>query len=414
MRSQDTVSFISGRNGSGKTTVLRVIDALAKPDWAALEEIKFSKVSARLNGFDNQENITSTLNIEIDRTSEGNTLRAFDNESEITDAQVPSQQQNIAAILKVLEMQGVIWKATCGRHWASNINPHMTEKEVMDNHGQGIQVANEASKKLQPYLDKWNVSLYEVKRLYEAATTIRVNRSVQQAATLRSTVDNIPTKLQNIMERKDSEVMTSMQDREEQVLANLISFDQHNVPSVDVLNSQLAKINTARQNLNQIGLYANHPQIDVNLTNELSIELRHAVSDMLNELDRKLKPYSELLELIKIFEDMLQPTLRDIEIKIEKNYGLQFIASNGDHVQPCDLSSGQQQQLFLMFQIVFTGEHGQQFLIDEPEISMDYTWQTEIAERLERVAKVHRSKFILATHSPAVIAERWESANELN
>jgi predicted ATP-binding protein involved in virulence len=52
-------------------------------------------------------------------------------------------------------------------------------------------------------------------------------------------------------------------------------------------------------------------------------------------------------------------------------------------------------------------------LIDEPELSLHILWQQEFLRDLEEIIKIAGLDFLIATHSPQIIHDRWDLAVEL-
>jgi len=69
-----------------------------------------------------------------------------------------------------------------------------------------------------------------------------------------------------------------------------------------------------------------------------------------------------------------------------------------------DLSSGEQQILSLMIRICATAKRDTVILIDEPEISLHVRWQQQLPGLLSLIAKKFKCTFVVATHSPIIVA----------
>lgn len=69
------------------------------------------------------------------------------------------------------------------------------------------------------------------------------------------------------------------------------------------------------------------------------------------------------------------------------------------------LSSGEQQILILFSYIAFNSHDGRVFIIDEPELSLHIKWQEDFLEFLEKVTP-KETQLILATHSPILVNKK--------
>lgn len=68
------------------------------------------------------------------------------------------------------------------------------------------------------------------------------------------------------------------------------------------------------------------------------------------------------------------------------------------------LSSGEQQILTMVIKIVANVQRGTTVLLDEPEISLHVAWQRQLPHVLREFSRVLGCSFVVATHSPIVIA----------
>ncbi|WP_427195002.1 AAA family ATPase [Morganella morganii] len=83
-------------------------------------------------------------------------------------------------------------------------------------------------------------------------------------------------------------------------------------------------------------------------------------------------------------------------------------------IELSSLSSGEQNQIILLYNLIFKTNSYDLVLIDEPEISLHVAWQNQIIKNLERIMKVNNiEQFIVATHSPHVIDGNWNLTIDL-
>lgn len=75
------------------------------------------------------------------------------------------------------------------------------------------------------------------------------------------------------------------------------------------------------------------------------------------------------------------------------------------------LSSGEQQLLILFSYIAFTNKDGRLFIIDEPELSLHIWWQENFLEKLSDITP-KGTQLILATHSP-ILANKGKDKTRL-
>ncbi|WP_392434825.1 AAA family ATPase [Yersinia sp. HM-2024] len=151
----------------------------------------------------------------------------------------------------------------------------------------------------------------------------------------------------------------------------------------------------------------NHGGMDKAYTSVLSLYIEDALE--------KLRPYNELYNKVDLFVSLLNEKMLAFKsVKIGHNRGFYFISDAGDEIELENLSSGEQNQIVLFYDLIFNTKENSIVLIDEPEISLHVAWQKEFLDGLGKILKVnHIDKVILATHSPQVINGKWNLTIDL-
>ena len=121
---------------------------------------------------------------------------------------------------------------------------------------------------------------------------------------------------------------------------------------------------------------------------------------------------NELQERIETFMGIIAPKLRNKKFRIDRNNGFIFEKTNGNpgKLEPAALSSGEQHQLVLFYELIFKSEDNPLFLIDEPEISLHIEWQRQFLQDISKITNLGGYTFVIATHSPHIIHNRRDLA----
>ncbi|HAJ0576361.1 TPA: AAA family ATPase, partial [Escherichia coli] len=129
----------------------------------------------------------------------------------------------------------------------------------------------------------------------------------------------------------------------------------------------------------------------------------------------KLSPFQTLHQKIDLFESILkEKVLAFKKVMIDRDNGFYFKSHNGDVIDRNLLSSGEQNQIVLLFNLIFDFVSQKVILIDEPEISLHVAWQQTFLDSLKKIQKINKyEKVIIATHSPQVISKNWELTYDL-
>ena len=93
--------------------------------------------------------------------------------------------------------------------------------------------------------------------------------------------------------------------------------------------------------------------------------------------------------------------------------GISVTSSDGSMLDLEMLSSGEQHELVILYELLFRVPDNSFILFDEPELSLHVAWQEKFLEDLEEMAKISKFQVLLATHSPQIIGDRWDLTVEL-
>ena len=138
---------------------------------------------------------------------------------------------------------------------------------------------------------------------------------------------------------------------------------------------------------------------------KVSRELIGICSLFLTDLAQKLEYSTKLLLKIELFQKILNSHLAGKDTRISEAQGLEvYLKTNKKQIELKKLSSGEQHLIVLFHSLIFQTTEGGICLIDEPEISLNIDWQDQFIDTLKDVAKLIPLQFIVATHSPQIIA----------
>lgn len=136
--------------------------------------------------------------------------------------------------------------------------------------------------------------------------------------------------------------------------------------------------------------------------------IKTVLSLYLQDLNEKLAVYDDLLNKIETFQEIVGNKINNKDLHIQYDKGFYFSSKYGDkkELKLSELSSGEQHQIVLFYELIFLAETGTYYLIDEPEISLHVDWQRSFLDDISRVEKLRGHKFIIATHSPQIIGSK--------
>jgi len=179
------------------------------------------------------------------------------------------------------------------------------------------------------------------------------------------------------------------------------------------LKKELLKLERKRHDLIDVGILdkdATPYSIRGETMNECQINVLSFYADDINQ---KLQVYDEIYTKIKTLKDLCNSKFKFKEMHISKEKGFYFISNNNLTLPLSELSSGEQHEIVLNYELLFLTEPNSLVLIDEPELSLHVAWQIEYIDDLEEINKISKFHALIATHSPQIINGRWNLVDEL-
>ncbi|MCD4785861.1 MAG: AAA family ATPase [Candidatus Eremiobacteraeota bacterium] len=178
------------------------------------------------------------------------------------------------------------------------------------------------------------------------------------------------------------------------------------------LREELNNLEKRRRKLMDTGLLEKDEGVEIPM-GDIDSAKKEVLSLYINDTEEKLSIFDEMSDKIELMKTIINNHFSYKEMSISKEKGFVFTDNNGNIINPSDLSSGEQHQLVLLYAMLFEVNPGSMILIDEPEISLHVAWQKDFIRDLQRIAKMVNLDFLIATHSPQIINERWKLTVEL-
>lgn len=128
----------------------------------------------------------------------------------------------------------------------------------------------------------------------------------------------------------------------------------------------------------------------------------------MSDVDKRLGVFDALLQKAELFKDIINTRFLYKSFTLDKAHGFVFTNDKDVVLRPTSLSSGEQHELVLAYQLIFKVQPKALILIDEPELSLHVTWQHMFLDDLMRISKLVDLDFVIATHSPSIVHKRTD------
>ena len=132
-----------------------------------------------------------------------------------------------------------------------------------------------------------------------------------------------------------------------------------------------------------------------------------------SDAEKKLNIYNDTLDRLELFLEIINSRFQFKSISVSRVDGFFFTDIKGRHLTPENLSSGEQHELVLIYELLFRTKKDTLILIDEPEISLHIAWQKRFIKDLRRIISLTNFDAFLSTHSPQLIGRDMALAVQL-
>lgn len=133
--------------------------------------------------------------------------------------------------------------------------------------------------------------------------------------------------------------------------------------------------------------------------------LSEILSPYVSGLASRIEAQEETFRLISRFSDRLNSFFVDKSVSLDATEGLKLFAEPGHHpLEKSMLSSGEKQLLTLLCNAMATRDVSSIFIIDEPELSLNVTWQRKLIQTLLECVEGSSGQFLMASHSVELFA----------
>lgn len=410
------VTILTGVNGSGKTTILRMINFLFNKKMNELIKIPFTcfditfedDTSISISKFKKQVNSNSEYNRYV-----SNNVDYFDN--------LRSADKYVNALNIEMRSKGSIIDQFEFEEEKDNLenknkiiyfvtnkfdtNGNLSNRKLNQEKGKG--------KLIFSFLNNFKVNFIDTNRL-NSFRVENVDNSfnlddaiIKYSKELYEIINNSLRKYNQISKTIDSKFPvllfeSNFNDPNSKFLEEL-NNDQK---ILEMLNYEVLKANLLDNDINKIDIYKTEKEID---------NFRLGIySSYLKSMINKLMSLKELSNKINLFTGLVNSKLSNKKIQIDKDIGFFVKSLKSNSLIPLNLlSSGEQHLIVLYYSLIFNLNQNSIMLMDEPEISLHLSWQLSFLDDVVKISKLNKAMVMVATHSPEIIGSYTEFIHSL-
>jgi predicted ATP-binding protein involved in virulence len=239
----------------------------------------------------------------------------------------------------------------------------------------------------------------------------------------RSIVSAYSTELARVMQNKLTEYGVAAQSLDRTFPIRLFKEQSLSHFTDEHLKERLDELEVTRSSLIAVGLLDkdNDAEFQMQSENIFNDGTRNFLSVYIDDMEAKFSLFRDIQKRISLLRKIINHKFLYSykEINFDKHKGFTF-KSLSDHsesssatILPTDLSSGEQHELVLLYELLFKVKPNSLVLIDEPELSLHVGWQVEFLKDLQEIIKLTDVGILIATHAPSIIEDRWDLTVEL-
>lgn len=400
------VSFLSGRNGTGKTTILRALEGLFEGDVVKGCK-KFSAIELHYS-----DNVV----VEIENNAD-EILTRIRKAGEVFGEHL---QEPVSMRLKNFIQQGYLEVLDCG-HWRNTLSEgidgqHLRTPEEAVQSVESVLPASEAgeeTRRLNSYLGHINCRLVPANRLSDQEMLLRGNIHSSSLREQEKKLEAFWRGVQQELSIEYSKLISEAQRKANMAEGDLIRsiLSSPDNASQELLTKKLEELEPLREmasrlspGLGKIGEGINVDEFGPQRWGELLAYCQ-------NSIDR-LSKFSSVYRLVELFESFINEAFDRLAVSLEYGRLVARRKYDGMDLHLERLSSGEKHIILLAYFIFFKHPRETLILIDEPELSMHAAWKNNLVDKLEEVATLRGVRFLLATHSSLILRGRSEINNE--
>lgn len=179
------------------------------------------------------------------------------------------------------------------------------------------------------------------------------------------------------------------------------------------LRKRLASLEQHRTRLTDAGLLDKSDDSALIPEKNINDITRRILTEYVNDAEKKLKVFDALLARIELLVQIINKRFQFKSLSVSRDSGFVLRDIHEKPVNIEHLSSGEQHELVLVYDLLFNTKVDTLLLIDEPEISLHVAWQKKFLADLRAIIELTPMDIVLSTHSPQLIGGNIDLATQL-
>ena len=417
----ESVSIITAPNGYGKTVILRILDSLFNRRLNFFWKIGFREIRVTLasnRAIEIFQDSGDLIDDDHGRARKSISVKTYGFGSDDEVHRISPSFE--ASELKYFERYFPVDQIGPDRWVDFPTEEVLSTEQIIGRYADQLPDRLLSAFKLPPWLQEAvssvDVHLVETQRLLslEEQQDARLTASRRRAMP-PSVVEKDAKDLADRISRLLQDYANESQKLDQTFPKRIIEQIGDEALSEREIREDLQKLTERRDQLVSVGLLGmtlSEPIQPSDVFQEDSI--RKILAIYIEDTRKKLGIFNETYERIRLFKQIIDEHFSFKSIEIDPEKGISSVDNDTREPIPLsELSSGEQHELVLIYDLLFKVESGSTILIDEPELSLHVAWQKRFISDLQKIKEINNMNVVIATHSPQIIHDRWDLVQEL-
>ncbi len=423
LKEDDRITIIHGPNGVGKTTVLRLISDLFEGHFHALLGTPFDRIVVRFKPKGSLAVIPTKEKGAKDFGKLELIYRFGKERIEHTVWLLRGQGRHRRLSPSILERLIDNIERISPSEWSDDTGEIMSFDEVISRYEHFLPPDIRESmisvpEEIESLLEQINIVVVETQRLFTGHKDEREERTFRfrrreisvQRMTVEQYSEDMVARIESY-QRKSGELGVSLDSSFPQRL--LFDSELPKIATENYIRQEYTDQSRYRDRLMEASLLAAETPVPLS-SESLKEHERKVLWAYLNDVKQKLQVFDPLLRRVELFKDIVNSRFSYKKFKVDREKGFIFESDHdGSIVPPGALSSGEQHELVLTYELLFKAPAGSLIFIDEPELSLHVSWQRLFLEDIAKISELADLDFLVATHSPSIVYDRRDLMVEL-
>lgn len=406
--------LLYGPNGVGKTKLLELLHCLYKCNFEGVVAIPFQWLEVQHEDGSRIE-VARTYDAKADEFHLDFTLHDSGSLIPLTDRYADRGGSRLREQL----LTDSSWRPYSGDLWRDSVDGEIVEWDELADRFRSI--ADRPRRERRPRIDRTAPIpqfLAAVPIHFIATQRLLYEHPVRRRSTARRDGLQQPTiaayseDLKDRLSRALGENSKRTQQLDRSFPKRVLDMAPQDIDPVEI-RDRYEEQSKKRDELSDIGLIGS--EIDLPLPDrDLDASELKVLKTYLDDTDQKLETFDDISARVSLLREIANARFLHKKITINTDDGIVIKRLSDDmSIPPRSLSSGEQHELVLLYDLLFNVPRNALVLIDEPEISLHIAWQKSFIDDIARIAELAALRFIIATHSPQIINKSWDRTCEL-